>query len=114
MAEDVQSVFTMSSHHPEMIKGGMAIPLSEFSAYVARNHMDRDKGFELEYQATSMEGTYPMESAALPCNKAKNRFHNISPCETIYPHGKPSLTQYIPVGTIPHYIPMETISYVYK
>ena len=63
-----------------MIKD-VAIPCAEFPAYVARNHMDRDKGFELEYQAISMDCKYSMEVAALPCNKAKNRFHNISPCE---------------------------------
>eukprot|EP00731_Ephydatia_muelleri_P019109 Em0011g1149a len=55
------------------------IPVAEFSAYVADNHHDRDKGFEMRYQAISMECKHPMEVAGFPCNKAKNRFHNISP-----------------------------------
>eukprot|EP00731_Ephydatia_muelleri_P019163 Em0011g1203a len=52
--------------------------IKDFAAHVNLMHQERDKMFEHEFQSIP-ECRHPTETAALPCNKGKNRFHNISP-----------------------------------
>eukprot|EP00731_Ephydatia_muelleri_P019157 Em0011g1197a len=52
--------------------------IKDFAAHVNLMHQDRNKMFDREFQSIP-ECQHPTETAALPCNKGKNRFHNISP-----------------------------------
>eukprot|EP00731_Ephydatia_muelleri_P019161 Em0011g1201a len=76
-SENGENELNASTIPPQVSTRG-PLHIKDFAAHVNLMHQDRNKMFDREFQSIP-ECQHPTETAALPCNKGKNRFHNISP-----------------------------------
>jgi len=64
--------------------GHSFIKIEDFTEHVALLKAEKDAKFKEEFELVNVDAPFTQHAAKQLCNKAKNRYKNIIPCERSY------------------------------